>query len=76
MSWFLVLLFWNPAIQNFDVADGWYPMEYPTETVCEMREDFLRLYLDDVILDTDKWIVDCIQAEDMWFAVEELKETL
>lgn len=73
MSWFLVLLFWNPAIQNFDVADGWYPLEYTTEIICEMKEDYLRMYLSSITPDNEKVMIDCIQAFDVEEAIATAK---
>ncbi len=74
MKWFLALLFWNPAIQTYDVADGWYPIGYETYTQCEMRLDYVRMYLPVMVPDTEH-VVDCIQAKDMWVAINIAKET-
>lgn len=75
MSWFLVLLFWNPAIQEFDVKDGWYPMPYATETICDMKADFIRMYVPNAAPDTEVTI-DCIQAPDWQTAIAKMKDNL
>ncbi len=65
MSWFLVLLFWNPAVQEYVVADGWHPLPYATYEVCEERLDFTKRYLPK---GPDN-VVDCIQAKDEQTAI-------
>lgn len=67
MSWFLVLLFWNPAIQEYDVADGWYPLPYIDQSVCEERLEYIENYLSGQIL------VDCIQANNVKEAIATMK---
>ncbi len=69
MSWFLVLLFWNPVIQEYAVADGWYPIPYDTAKICEERLGFVNRYLPAEIPDNET-VIDCIYAVDMWTAIE------
>ncbi len=69
----LVLLFWNPAIQNYDVADGWYPIPYETSSQCKMRLDFVKMYLPVKVPDNE-FVIDCIQATSMEAAIAEAKE--
>lgn len=69
MNWFLVILFMNPAIQAYDVADGWYPLPYATETICQMKLDFMSMYVADGVA-----VVDCVEAPDMWAAIKEVRK--
>lgn len=69
MNWFLVILFMNPAIQSYDVADGWYPLPYASEMICDMKLDFMNMYLTGT-----KHIVECVQAPGMWAAIATMKE--
>lgn len=62
MNWFLVLLFWNPAIQEYVIADGWHPLPYATYALCNDRELFIEQYLPSKQNGTS--LVDCIQAKD------------
>lgn len=73
MNWFLVLLFWNPAIQAFDVSDGWYPMPYATETICDMKLDYVKMYLPSYTADIEHEI-SCVQAPSMKAAIATAKE--
>ncbi len=72
MTWFLVLLFWNPALQTYDVADGWYPLPYATYALCERRQEFVEQYLPSHR--TGEAIVDCILAGSLEDAIAEAKE--
>ena len=73
MNWYLVLLFWNPAIQDFDVADGFWPLPFASETICEMRLDYVEMYLPSYTADIEH-VVDCIQANDMYEAIRKAQE--
>lgn len=70
--WFLVLLFWNPVIQSYDVADGWYPMPYATETICEIKLDFVKMYLPQYTPDMEH-VVECVEATGMNDAIEKVQ---
>lgn len=71
--WFLVLLFWNPTLQIYDVSDGWYPIPYMTETICEMKRDYVKMYIPNYSAGM-KHVVECIPAPDMWTAIATAKE--
>lgn len=69
INWFLVILFINPAIQAYDVADGWYPLPYASETICEMKLDFMNMYLKNA-----RFVIECVEAHNMWDAIATVKE--
>lgn len=69
MSWFLVLLFWNPAVLEYQVADGWSPLPFATVERCELRLEYVEQYLPD---SADN-VIDCIQAKDEQTAISILK---
>jgi len=69
MKWFLVLLFWNPEVQEFQTRDGWHPYPYPTYEVCALRRDYAQNYLPS-FQEGSNHIVDCIQADDEQTAID------
>jgi len=72
MNWFLVLLFWNPAIQDFAVADGWAPLQQPNKAICEERLLFAQDYLPMVVGDV-KHRTACVMADNRWEAARKVK---
>jgi len=73
MSWFLVLLFWNPAVQDFEVADGWAPLPQPTYAQCDLRMQYVQQYLPSYTENLE-YMVDCIKAKNPQAAIDILKE--
>lgn len=73
MNWFLVLLFWNPSIQDFDVAAGWAPIPMPTYEKCEKKLEYVEQYLPAYTPDTEH-VVDCIQARSQREAIAIMKD--
>jgi len=73
MKWFLVLLFWNPEVQDFQVRDGWSPWPYDTYQVCARRMEYAQNYLPSY-QEGSNHLVDCVQAEDQQTAIEIAKE--
>lgn len=76
MNWFLVLLFWNPAVQSYDVADGWYPIPYATEVICDMKRDYVSMYLPALGTAEKPHMVGCVPATDMWSAIAKAKDVV
>jgi len=72
MNWFLVLLFWNPMIQDYDVAYGWSPLPYATHEECATRLAYVRNYLPNIYADIEH-MVDCVRAQSQEEAVYLLK---
>lgn len=72
MSWFIVLLFWNPTLQIHDVREGWGPMPYPTQEICEIRRDFTKEHTPSFV-DPTRNIVECVQANSAKDAVDRLR---
>jgi len=72
MKWFLVLLFWNPAVQDFQVAYGWSPRPYESHMICDMRLAYIEQYLPNIAADTEH-MVGCVQAQSQEEAVYLLK---
>lgn len=64
MKWFLVLLFWNPAMQEFGVADGWWPIDTGSLATCEIMEAKTEMYVQSVVGDHE-FVVDCVKATSM-----------
>ena len=73
MSWFLVLLFWNPGIQAFDVADGWAPLHQDSQAKCELKLEYVEQYLPRY-MEGEGFTIDCIQAESLKEAIAIAKE--
>jgi len=73
MSWFLVLLFWNPAIQDYQVADGWAALSMPSFERCENRMDYVKKYLPSFAPDNEH-LVGCVFAENVEAATAIMKE--
>ena len=73
MKWFLVLLFWNPEVQDFQVADGWAPLPQPTYERCAERLAFTHRYLPDAA-EGYSYLVDCIWTTSQDEAIKKLKE--
>ena len=74
MKFFLVLLFWNPAIQDFDVANGWAPIPFETMAICQTRMEYVEQYLPNYAADIE-YIVDCAEAYTMDDAVSTVRGT-
>ena len=72
MKWFLVLLFWNPEAAEFQVGDGWAPLEQPSFERCENRKDYVKQYLPGYV-DGMEHIVACVLAENMQDAADTAK---
>ena len=68
MKWFLVLLFWNPAAEDFQVADGWAPIPQTNYTICDDRRAYATRYLPGYV-DGIEHIVECVMADNMQDAV-------
>lgn len=75
MNWFLVLLFWNPAAQDYQIANGWAPMPMASYERCEERMDYVQRYLPDYTAGA-KNVVDCILATDQHAATTKMKDML
>lgn len=69
MSWFLVLLFWNPQIEEYVGFDRWPPKPYATYAMC----DKVLQYVDRYLLDDAFTVSDCIQSKDAQTAILTLK---
>ena len=61
MYWFLTVLFWNPAIQGFDLADGWAPLPMPSYEVCQRMKTESNMYLPAAVGDVE-YLLDCVEA--------------
>lgn len=72
MNWWMVILFWNPTLQIHDVRDGWGPMPYLTQEICEIRRDFTKEHTTN-FMDPTLNIVECVQADNAKDAVDYLK---
>jgi hypothetical protein len=72
MNWFLVLLFWNPAIQDFDVADGWAPIPMTTYQQCDLKLQYVEQYLPSAT-EGIEFVVGCIQTTSQQEAIAILK---
>lgn len=73
MNWFLVLLFWNPVAQDYQIANGWAPLPMASYERCEERLAFAKRYLPDYVEDTKNKIW-CIPATSKWEAMVIAKE--
>lgn len=69
MSWFLVLLFWSPQIQEYGPLNNWDPRPYATYGLCDKTLQYVEQYL----LESETTIMDCIQAKDEATAINILK---
>ncbi len=68
MSWFLVLLFWNPLFQSYQASEGWAPTGSPTFERCEDRMEYAEQYLPNYAADVE-YTIECIQAPDIHSAI-------
>ena len=60
MKWFIVLLFWNPSIGDYQVNEGWSPIPLTSEAQCWKRAEYVEQYLPGA--PGGLHIVDCIEA--------------
>lgn len=74
MNWFIVLLFWNPALQDFDVANGWAPIPMATRAACDKRVEYVEQYLPSEKPDIEH-IVGCVFAISMANAIQIMKDS-
>ena len=75
MNWFLVLLFWNPAVQDFQIADGWSPISMETQAICEPRLEYVEMYLPNAAADIEH-MTGCVWASSMEAAAVVLRTGL
>ncbi len=68
MSWFLVLLFWNPWMQEWQPLD-WQAIPHASYESCDQRLQYIEQYM----LESEGSLADCIQAKDAETAINILK---
>ncbi len=68
MSWFLVLMFWNPLFQNFQAPEGWDPNGSQFLTICEERMLYAERYLPNYAAEVE-WTLRCVQAPNIESAI-------
>jgi len=71
MSWWLVIMFWNPAVSDYVVVNGWAPLEMGIYTVCDAGRDMAKLYVPDY---TPAPKVGCAYADSSENAVKQYRE--
>ena len=67
-SWWLVLLFWNPTIEAYDVANGWSPLPMPSQEFCQGKLEFAQANIHRYVVDPN-FTINCVEAEDQQEAV-------
>ncbi len=65
MSWFLIILLWNPGLEVYELAPDWPVPGYTTEARCDAR----LAYIDQYIPNSPYNVTDCIEAKDAETAV-------
>jgi len=74
MSWFIILLFWNPVIQDYELPSNWVASPMTSHARCDHRLQYIEQYLPSTSPD-DEFLVGCVQANSLEAAVAILKET-
>ena len=75
MSWFLVLLFWNPVTGGFTIPDGWSPRPAATYEICERRRDYVKRYISKPLMDAPH-VVECVQAKSLGAAIKKAEKMI